>query len=148
MLPISDAGIAEFTGTTIKDVETLGLNADLEKVKRVTKPGRASLVTKRTSATVAVHSDVTEFDDSTRDIIVDHGGPVCRRNSRVTTPGKVASKEARVPVSRAVSVSASVACRAAADAVVADPRADSYDAISVEEEAAVHRVVLAARTAK
>lgn len=38
MLPIGDVGIAEVIGTSVKDVETLDLNVDLEKVKTVTKP--------------------------------------------------------------------------------------------------------------
>lgn len=34
MLPIRDADTAEFTGTSIKDVGTLDLNVDLERVRR------------------------------------------------------------------------------------------------------------------
>lgn len=37
MLPISDADIAEVIGTSVKDVGTLELNADLEKVRMVMK---------------------------------------------------------------------------------------------------------------
>lgn len=53
------------------------------------------------SAKVAGNNDVTESDDSMTGTTVELDGLVHRRNSRVTTPGKVSNKEARVPEARA-----------------------------------------------
>lgn len=133
MLPISDADIAEVIGTSVKDVGTLELNADLEKVR--VRPG-----TKETSARVADNNDVTEFDDSTTATIVDHAVLVRPRNSKGITLAKVASKVARLAVT--------VACHVVAAVDAEDLLVVTSAVISVEEEVADLRVVLVARTAK
>lgn len=140
MLPISDADIAEVIGTSVKDVGTLELNADLEKVRMVMKLVRVRPGTKETSARVADNNDVTEFDDSTTATIVDHAVLVRPRNSKGITLAKVASKVARLAVT--------VACHVVAAVDAEDLLVVTSAVISVEEEVADLRVVLVARTAK